>query len=102
MPKRKIKLPLSKTHPNLAKEAYGWDPTTVTKGMTTKHDWICPKGHVYSMSVNLRTRLDSRPRKNGINLESKIKKTMKTFDWKPNVSLKKGLKNLILRKASKK
>jgi len=40
--------------------------------------------------------------KNNFYSLSKIKKTMKTFDWKPKVSLKKGLENLIFRTASKK
>jgi nucleoside-diphosphate-sugar epimerase len=40
--------------------------------------------------------------KNNFYSLSKIKKTMKTFDWKPKVLLKKGLENLIFRTASKK
>jgi len=40
--------------------------------------------------------------KNNFYSLSKIKKTMKTFHWKPRVLLKKGLENLIFRTASKK
>ncbi len=32
VPGKKEKLPLSVTHPELAKEADGWDPTAITKG----------------------------------------------------------------------
>ncbi len=45
MPGKKEKLPLSVTHPELAKEAVGWDPETVTAGCHTKKMWECAKGH---------------------------------------------------------
>jgi hypothetical protein len=51
---KKIKLPLSKTHPQLANEAYGWDPSNVTKGSERKLEWRCPKGHHYLASVDKR------------------------------------------------
>ena len=38
MPSKKEKLPLSVTHPELAKEADGWDPTLVTSGSGQKAD----------------------------------------------------------------
>jgi hypothetical protein len=41
--------------PDIAAEAYGWDPTTVTIGSTLKKSWICPKGHQFSSTVNGRT-----------------------------------------------
>lgn len=48
-------LPLTVTHPRLAEEAYGWDPSLVTKGMKQKLSWKCPKGHIYSATVVHRT-----------------------------------------------
>jgi len=34
---------LAQTHPALAKEAYGWDPKTVTAGSNLKKEWICQR-----------------------------------------------------------
>jgi hypothetical protein len=34
--------------PELAKEAFGWDPNSVTIGVNKKLRWICSKGHTYS------------------------------------------------------
>jgi hypothetical protein len=56
VPKKKAKLPLSKTHPKLAKEADGWDPSTLTSGSNKKMGWICKKGHEWSAMVNNRSR----------------------------------------------
>ena len=47
---------LATTHPDIAAEADGWDPTTVTKGSNTKFQWRCKKGHAYHSSVTQRTR----------------------------------------------
>ena len=55
MPKKKAKLPLSKTNPKLAKEAYGWDPAKLTYGSERKLNWKCPKGHIYKAEVLKRT-----------------------------------------------
>ncbi len=54
MPKKNAKLPLSKTHPKLAKEADGWDPATVTKGSHKKLNWRCSKGHLFQSTVKYR------------------------------------------------
>ena len=51
MPKKKAKLPLSKTHPELAKDAVGWDPGTVTKGSKKKLKWKCTKKHIWEATV---------------------------------------------------
>ena len=51
MPKKKAKLPLSKTHPKLAKEADGWDPANVTSGSGKKVKWQCKLGHSYEAIV---------------------------------------------------
>ena len=55
MPKKKVKLPLSKTHPKLAKEADGWDPMAVTFGSGKKLKWKCIEGHVWQASPNTRS-----------------------------------------------
>jgi hypothetical protein len=39
--------PLTETNPELAKEAFGWDPTSVTAGSGKKLQWRCPYGHQY-------------------------------------------------------
>lgn len=59
MPPKKAKLPLSKTHPELAKEAYGWDPSTVTKGSHKKLNWRCSKGHLFQATVKDRALINS-------------------------------------------
>ena len=55
MPNKKAKLPLSKTHPKLAKEAYGWDPDTIFAKSNKKLEWICSKEHIWSTKVYHRT-----------------------------------------------
>lgn len=56
MPNKKEKLPLSVTHPELAKEADGWDPRSVISGSENKVFWICPRNHRYLASVVNRSR----------------------------------------------
>ena len=41
--------------PDIAAEAYGWDPATVTAASGHKKDWKCNKGHIYLASVGNRT-----------------------------------------------
>ena len=55
MPKKKAKLPLSKTHPKLAKEAHGWNPLNVTAGSKKKVSWKCSKDHQYESRISHRT-----------------------------------------------
>jgi hypothetical protein len=45
---------LATTHPEIAKEADGWDPTSVTSGIDKKLQWKCPKGHAYISRVDHR------------------------------------------------
>jgi len=52
----KDKKPLSETHPELAKEAYGWDPNDYSKGSNKKLEWKCNKNHVWTAIVSSRTR----------------------------------------------
>ena len=43
---------LATTNPDLAAQAHGWDPTTVTAGSSfRKFEWRCEKGHVWSVAV---------------------------------------------------
>ncbi len=60
VPSKKEKLPLSVTHPELAKEADGWDPSQVTFGSGIVKAWKCSKGHTWQKSINGRT--SSRPK----------------------------------------
>jgi uncharacterized Zn-finger protein len=55
VPIKKAKLPLSKTHPKLAKEADGWDPKTITSGSQKKLKWKCSKNHIWSAVVGNRS-----------------------------------------------
>ena len=52
---RKDKKPLSETHPELAKEADGWDPRQVIAGSDKKLEWKCYLGHEWKVSPNNRT-----------------------------------------------
>jgi hypothetical protein len=54
VPTKKEKQPLSVTHPELAKEADGWESTEVTKGSHKKLQWKCKKNHVWIAAVNSR------------------------------------------------
>ncbi len=55
MPSKKEKLPLSVTHPDLAKEADGWDPSQVTHASHKLLSWICSEGHSFQIAVIKRT-----------------------------------------------
>lgn len=55
MPDKKAKPPISVTHPELAKEADGWDPSVVTAGSNQKLAWCCSSGHKWSAVVASRT-----------------------------------------------
>ena len=46
---------LQSYYPDIAAEAYKWDPTTVTSAANQKKDWKCKEGHIYSSAVNNRT-----------------------------------------------
>jgi hypothetical protein len=59
VPTKKEKQPLSVTHPELAKEADGWDPAEITAGSNRVLNWKCPKGHNFDVSPNTRTHQNS-------------------------------------------
>ncbi len=54
MPTKKVKQPLSVTHPELAKEADGWDPSLLTKGSHARVKWKCNLGHQWESAVKTR------------------------------------------------
>ena len=41
--------------PEIAAEAYGWDPTTVFAATTEKREWKCALGHRWNASIGSRT-----------------------------------------------
>jgi hypothetical protein len=51
VPTKKEKQPLSVTHPELAKEADGWDPSSVTHGSNRKLKWLCKNEHRWEAVV---------------------------------------------------
>ena len=55
MPTKKEKQPLSVTHPELAKEAVGWDPSKFTFGSSKKMLWKCAKSHEWEAAIGSRT-----------------------------------------------
>ena len=46
---------LATTHPELSKEASGWDPITVSAGSNKKVKWICQLGHKWDAVVDSRS-----------------------------------------------
>jgi hypothetical protein len=42
---------LATTHPDLAKEAFNWDPRTIGKSSDESLSWKCPLGHIYNTVV---------------------------------------------------
>jgi len=55
VPTKKLKQPLSVTHPELANEAVGWDPETY-QPVGKKVEWRCSLGHIYLMRIYDRVR----------------------------------------------
>jgi hypothetical protein len=53
---------LATTHPDIAKEADGWDPTKFSKGSRGKKNWICSKGHTWTANLTDRTGTTRRHR----------------------------------------
>ncbi len=46
---------LATTNPDLAAQADGWDPTTVTAGSGTKVGWMCELGHQWKAVISSRS-----------------------------------------------
>jgi hypothetical protein len=47
---------LQTTHPQIAKEAYGWDPTSVLSGSSKEYWWICEADHKWKAAPATRMR----------------------------------------------
>ena len=47
---------LATTHPDLARQAFGWDPTTVTAGSNKLVEWQCVSGHSWKAEVQNRSK----------------------------------------------
>ncbi len=60
VPTKKVKQPLSVTHPELAKEADGWDPTILYSSSSQKVGWKCSLGHVWTTKLNYRVSRNSK------------------------------------------
>jgi len=41
--------------PDIAEEAFGWDPSAVSSGSNVRKTWRCTKGHVWNANVGTRT-----------------------------------------------
>jgi len=52
--------PLSKTHPELAKQAFGWNPDAFVAGSAKKVMWKCNLGHIWEQAIRGRIRIDSK------------------------------------------
>ena len=61
MPGKKEKQPLSVTHPELAKEANGWDPASYSKGSGAELKWECKNGHIFDSIVSNRVKGNGCP-----------------------------------------
>lgn len=47
---------LATTHPDLAAQGVGWDPTKISAGSEAKRRWRCTQGHTWTASVGHRVR----------------------------------------------
>jgi hypothetical protein len=54
------KPPLSETHPEIAAEADGWDPSSITHGHDKKKPWKCKDGHTWEAAPFSRTGKNKR------------------------------------------
>lgn len=50
---------LNTTHPEIAKEAFKWSPTTRSAGSKKKQKWICHLSHIWTAEIKSRTRQGS-------------------------------------------
>jgi hypothetical protein len=53
---------LATTHPEIAKQAVGWDPSSILGGTARKFPWRCDEGHEWSASANGRTQGSGCPK----------------------------------------
>lgn len=84
---------LATVNPELAKEAFGWDPSEYVFGSTKKVDWKCSLGHIWSAQISTRNNYKrncpyckSRYLLSGFNdLQTKFPKiAVEANGWDPN------------------
>ena len=56
-----VKHPLSVTHPELGKEAVGWDPSQFSHGSNVIQLWNCAKGHKWTAKIKVRSQGNGCP-----------------------------------------
>ena len=100
-----LKKPLAKTHPAIAKQAHGWNPTDITSGSSKKLKWKCPKNpkHIWIATPANRTNSNSgcpycgnrRILKGENDLKSTHPKlAMEAYGWDPTTVSAGSKKNL--------
>lgn len=47
---------LATLFPEIASEAHGWDPSTISSQSNKSLEWKCPNGHIYTTQVTRRTK----------------------------------------------
>ena len=52
---------LATTHPDVARKADGWDPTTVTFGSGVRRNWKCALGHKWSVPTHSQAKFNGCP-----------------------------------------
>jgi len=61
VPNKKATLSLSKAHPKLAKQAYGWDPIKFKAGSHAEKEWKCLNGHIFKRAIRYHVKIQSCP-----------------------------------------
>jgi hypothetical protein len=51
--------------PDVAAQAYGWNPAEFTVGSAKKMKWICPNGHIFTATINSKTGKNTSQVSNG-------------------------------------
>ena len=98
MPAKKGTQPLSVTHPELAKEADGWDPSIFTAGSHSKVTWVCGCGYRWERVIRIRVKSQKSDEASGCprcnSLAAKFPDIAKeAYGWDPNeFSSKSGVK----------
>ena len=59
-PKKRGSISLAQKNPELAKEAYGWDPQLVPFGSKMKLKWKCSKSHIFEATVSNRSKAGTK------------------------------------------
>jgi hypothetical protein len=64
---------LMTTDPEIAAQAFGWDPRDFKRGSSKKMSWRCPAGHIFTASIKSRVNGRLRMNKMGIKIRYKSK-----------------------------